>query len=103
MLSGVTSDVTQKQIEVFMKQACIQTGTSIFESVRVISALQMAYVVFPTINSAKMIYRVRTNKYVNVQTLNGSFILNGKDKIEVSFSTDCSRGGRQDIGEKVGG
>jgi hypothetical protein len=58
MLSGVTSDVTQKQIETFFKQACIQMGTSMFESVRVISALQMAYVVFPTIGAAKTIFRV---------------------------------------------
>jgi hypothetical protein len=30
-------------------------------------------------------------------------ILNGRDKIEVSFSTDCSRAGRHDITDKVGG
>lgn len=35
--------------------------------------------------------------------LNGSFILNGRDKIEVSYSANCSRTGRQDITEKVGG
>jgi hypothetical protein len=29
-----------------------------FESVRVISALKMAYVVFPTLSSAKTIFRV---------------------------------------------
>jgi hypothetical protein len=33
-----------------------------FENVRMISALKMAYVVFPTINAAKTINRVRIMK-----------------------------------------
>ena len=35
-------------------------GTSMFQSVNVIGALKMAYVVFPTTGSAKAIYRVDT-------------------------------------------
>lgn len=66
-------------------------GTSMFESVRVISALKMAYVVFPTINAAKTIYRVNYICIINIQMLNGSMTLNGIDKIEVSFSANCSR------------
>ena len=33
-------------------------GTSMFESVRMIAALKMAYVVFPTVSAAKTIHKV---------------------------------------------
>lgn len=59
MLTNIPSDTTQKQIEAFFKNACVQMGTSMFESVRVISALKMAYIVFPSLNSSKTIYRVK--------------------------------------------
>ena len=77
-----------------------------FESVRMIGALKMAYVVFPTINSARVIFKVSIVKIWNVspiQMLNGSMSLNGKDKIEVSFTPNTMRTERQEATERVGG
>lgn len=104
MLSNMSSDVTQKQIENFFKTTCMQVGSTMFESVRVISALRMAYVVFPTINAAKTIYRVSCQEYsLFVQNLNGYMSLNGRDKIEVSFTPNTMRNERQEVAERVGG
>jgi hypothetical protein len=58
MLSNIPSEVTQKQIEAFFKTTCLQVGTSMFENIRMITALKMAYVVFPTVNASKTIFKV---------------------------------------------
>jgi len=58
MLSNLSSDITQKQIEQYFKHLSLQVGCAMVESVSVIAALKMAYVVFPSIISAQTIYRV---------------------------------------------
>jgi len=58
MLTNIPSDVTQKQIEAFFKTICLQRSTSMYQSVSMIGALQMAYVVFPSVTSAKAIQLV---------------------------------------------
>ncbi|CDW85037.1 rna binding motif protein [Stylonychia lemnae] len=93
MLSNIPSEVNQKQIEAFFKTACLQMGTSMYESVRMIGALKMAYVVFPTMNSSRIIYKM----------LNGSMSLNGKDKIEVTYTPNTMRTERQEATERAGG
>ena len=59
MLTNIPSDVTQKQIEAFFKTLCLQRSTTMFQSVSMIAALKMAYVVFPSVTSAKAIHLVR--------------------------------------------
>lgn len=64
MLSNLTPDITQKQVELYFKQLCLQAGVSMVESVSVIAALKMGYVVFPNINAAKSIFRVIFSLYI---------------------------------------
>lgn len=52
-----------------------------FQSVNMITALKMAYVVFPSVSSAKAIFN----------ELNGTMSLNGRDVIEVAYSTNSLR------------
>jgi hypothetical protein len=61
-----------------------------FQSVSLISALKMAYVVFPSVISAKVIYSVRFSPVDN-QTLNGQVVLPGGVMIPVSYSSSSFR------------
>ena len=56
MLSDIPAGTTQSQIENFFKTTCMQRSTTVFQSVNMISALKMAYVVFPSVSSAKVIF-----------------------------------------------
>ncbi len=58
MLTNIPQDVTQKQIEAFFKTSCLQMGCAMFESVSMIAALKMGYVVFPSVTSSKTIFKV---------------------------------------------
>jgi hypothetical protein len=58
MLTNLPSDVSQKQVEAFFKTLCLQRSTTMFQSISMIGALQMAYVVFPSVTSAKAIHMV---------------------------------------------
>ena len=79
-------------------------GTSMFESVRMIGALKMAYVVFPTLNSSRTIFKVGLLEIINcLKVLNGTMCLNGKDHIEVSYSPNTMRTEKQEVTERVGG
>jgi len=90
MLTDMPAGVTQKQIEDFFRQACVQRSTSMFQSVSLISALKMAYVVFPSIISAKVIYSVRHN-LKEAKTLNGQVVLPSGVTIPVSYSSSSFR------------
>ena len=69
-----------------------------------ISALKMAYVVFPTLHSARTIFRVTLSLIISVmQMINGTINLNGKDKIEVTYSPSCSRTDKHEVAERFGG
>ena len=59
MLTDIPSDVTQKQLEAFFKTLCLQSSTTMFQSVSLLPSLKMAYVVFPSVSSAKSVFNVR--------------------------------------------
>ena len=61
-----------------------------FQSVSMIGALKMAYVVFPSVSSAKAVFNVRTT-WFNSQSLGGYMSLNGKERIEVQYAANSSR------------
>jgi len=58
-LSNVSSDIKKHQLEAQFRQLAQMASVSQPESIQIIEALKMAYVVFPSIPAASKVYHVR--------------------------------------------
>lgn len=61
MLTEVPEDIAEYEIEKHFKNLCGSVGVALPESVRSISTLGMAYVIFPSISTARTIFKVSLN------------------------------------------